>query len=103
MTTVNAQNNPYNKDTGDRVLRYVQLQVDKDTGGVCLSLVWNANTVKGCHPQLSRLVKSLRGGEGGRGHWGGLKEEFLERNMGTFKFWGGQCCICQEGVMMELS
>ena len=68
MTTVNAQTDPYNKDTGDRVLSYVQLQVDKDTGGVCLSLVWNANTVKGCHPQLSRLVKSLRGG-GGR--WSG--------------------------------
>ena len=29
-------------------------------------------------------------GEGGWGHWGSLEEEFLERNMGTFKFGGGQ-------------
>ena len=30
-------------------------------GVICISLVWNSDTVKGCQPQLLRLVKSLRG------------------------------------------
>ena len=30
-------------------------------GGIYLSLVWNYYMVKGCQPQLSSLVKSLRG------------------------------------------
>ena len=66
-------------------------------------MVWNADTVKGCQPQLSRLVKIIRGGEGGRGHWGGSEEEFLERNMGALKFGGRQSYILQGGGTMAFS
>ena len=44
-----------------------------------------------------------QGGEGDRGHWGGSEEEFLERNMGTFKFRGGQRYILQGDGTMALS
>ena len=57
MATADAQTALYEKDTGNRAFRYVQLQVERDTGWICLSLVWNADTVKGFQTQLSRLVK----------------------------------------------
>ena len=60
MATADTQNALYNKDTDDGGLRYVQLQVERDTGGICLSLVCNSDTVKGSQTQLSRLVKCLR-------------------------------------------
>ena len=41
-------------------LRYVQLQVERSTNNVCLTLVWNAATLKECQPGLSRLVKALQ-------------------------------------------
>lgn len=40
-------------------LRYVQLQVERWTGRVCVTLVWNAPTLKACQPGLARLVKVL--------------------------------------------
>ena len=40
-------------------LRYVQFQVERLTGKVCLTLVWNAETLKQTQPNLSRLVKEL--------------------------------------------
>ena len=40
-------------------LRYVQLQVERATGRICLTLVWNAETLKETQPSLSRLVKEL--------------------------------------------
>ena len=61
MATVDTQTALYDKDTGNRLFFYVQLQVERVMGGICLSLVWNSNTVKVCQPQISRLVKSLRG------------------------------------------
>ena len=60
ISPTDVQTAPYNKDTGDGRLRYVQLQVERDTGGICLSLVCNSDTVKGSQTQLSRLVKCLR-------------------------------------------
>ena len=48
ISPTDVQTTPYYKDTGDGGLRYVQLQVERDTGGICLSLIWNTNTVKGC-------------------------------------------------------
>jgi 23S rRNA (uracil1939-C5)-methyltransferase len=49
----------YSEDGRDGDLRYVQLQVERMTGQVCLTLVWNAATLKGCQPSLARLVKEL--------------------------------------------
>ena len=40
-------------------LRYVQLQVERITGKICLTLVWNAETLKETQPALSRLMKEL--------------------------------------------
>ena len=41
-----------------------------------------------------------QGGEGDQGNLGGLEEESLERNMGTFKFGGNQRYILQgDGTM----
>ena len=36
-----------------------------------------------------------QGREGGRGHWGGSEEEFLESNMGTFKFRAGNAIFAR--------
>ena len=41
-------------------LRYVQCQVDRSTGKVCLTLVWHASELKQAQPALSRLVKALQ-------------------------------------------
>lgn len=41
-------------------LRYVQLQVERSTNTVCLTMVWNAEQLKDTHPHLSRLTKELR-------------------------------------------
>jgi 23S rRNA (uracil1939-C5)-methyltransferase len=40
-------------------LRYVQLQVERTTGKICLTLVWNESELKETHPYLSRLTKEL--------------------------------------------
>jgi tRNA/tmRNA/rRNA uracil-C5-methylase (TrmA/RlmC/RlmD family) len=40
-------------------LRYVQLQVERTTGKVCLTLVWFSRDVKETQPALSRLTKEL--------------------------------------------
>lgn len=50
----------YQEDIGDGLLRYVQLQVEMSTGKVCLTLVMNAEKLKGCQPHLSFLVKELK-------------------------------------------
>lgn len=50
----------YDSENGrDGDLRYVQLQVERMTGLVCLTLVYNAASLKECQPSLSRLVKAL--------------------------------------------
>lgn len=50
----------YNENTGEGGLRYVQCQVERSTGRVCLTLVWNADKLKDTQPQLSRLVKEVK-------------------------------------------
>jgi tRNA/tmRNA/rRNA uracil-C5-methylase (TrmA/RlmC/RlmD family) len=40
-------------------LRYVQLQVERTTGKICLTLVWAASDLKQTQPALSRLTKEL--------------------------------------------
>ena len=47
--------------------------------------------------------EKYQGGEGGRGNWGVSEEEFLERNMGTFKLGVGQRYIHQGGRTMASS
>jgi 23S rRNA (uracil1939-C5)-methyltransferase len=49
----------FTEDSREGGLRYVQLQVERSTGRVCLTLVWNADNVKDTQPALSRLTKEL--------------------------------------------
>lgn len=58
--TSNVGTASYEELTGQGALRYVQLQVERMTGKVCLTLVWNAELLKHCQPGLSRLVKDLK-------------------------------------------
>jgi tRNA/tmRNA/rRNA uracil-C5-methylase (TrmA/RlmC/RlmD family) len=50
----------YLEDTGEGLLRYIQLQVELSTGKVCLTLIMNAQKLKDCQPHLSFLVKELK-------------------------------------------
>lgn len=50
----------YNENTGEGCLRYVQCQVERSTGRICLTLVWNAERLKDTQPALSRLVKEVK-------------------------------------------
>mmetsp|Transcript_18153 Transcript_18153/g.51959 ORF Transcript_18153/g.51959 Transcript_18153/m.51959 type:complete len:637 (-) Transcript_18153:66-1976(-) len=50
----------YNENTGEGGLRYVQCQVERSTGLICLTVVWNAEKLKETQPQLSRLIKELK-------------------------------------------
>jgi 23S rRNA (uracil1939-C5)-methyltransferase len=47
---------PYTDDNG---LRYIQLQVERTTGKVSLTLVWGTQDIKWTQPALSRLTKEL--------------------------------------------
>jgi len=49
----------YNEDTREGGLRFVQLQVDRSTGGISLTLVWNAANLKETHPGLTLLKNEL--------------------------------------------
>ena len=60
QATSNVRTNAYDETTGQGSLRYVQLQVERMTGKLCLTLVWNAELLKHCQPELSRLVKELK-------------------------------------------
>jgi tRNA/tmRNA/rRNA uracil-C5-methylase (TrmA/RlmC/RlmD family) len=59
MATRRAGISAYQEDVREGDLRYVQLQVERVTGRVSLTLVWNASTLKQCQPALSRLIKEL--------------------------------------------
>jgi len=51
----------YNEENHDsRGLRYVQLQVERKTGRVCMTLIWNGEDLKACQPDLSRLIKACK-------------------------------------------
>jgi 23S rRNA (uracil1939-C5)-methyltransferase len=52
-------NSAYDEERREGGLRYVQLQVERTTGKICLTFVWNAGTLKETQPALSRLVKQL--------------------------------------------
>jgi len=41
-------------------LRYVQLQVERNTNKVCMTLIWNGESLKECQPDLSRLTKACK-------------------------------------------
>lgn len=58
--TAQVGTSPYEEDKQDGGLRYVQFQVERSTGKVCLTMVWNAEQIKQAQPGLSRLVKSLQ-------------------------------------------
>lgn len=58
----------YDEHNGTGALRYVQLQVERFTGNICLTLVWNAELLKQCQPDLSRLVKELKRLDSGLWH-----------------------------------
>jgi len=60
QATAKAGTVAYNEDTGEGDLRYVQLQVERMTQRVALTLVWNAPTIKECQPRLARLTKELK-------------------------------------------
>lgn len=49
----------FQETTREYGLRYVQFQVERVTGKLCLTLVWNAETLKQTQPALSRLIKEL--------------------------------------------
>jgi 23S rRNA (uracil1939-C5)-methyltransferase len=49
----------FQQDNRDGGLRYVQFQVERITGKVCLTLIWNAATLKETQPALSRVMKEL--------------------------------------------
>jgi tRNA/tmRNA/rRNA uracil-C5-methylase (TrmA/RlmC/RlmD family) len=50
----------WNEDKGTNGLRYVQLSIERMTGRVSLTLVWNASNLKQCQPHLSRLMKECK-------------------------------------------
>ncbi|CAB9505338.1 Uncharacterized RNA methyltransferase pc1998 [Seminavis robusta] len=50
----------YSSAKREGALRYVQFQVERTTGKVSMTLVWNAETIKQTQPALSRLVKELQ-------------------------------------------
>ncbi|GAX12257.1 methyltransferase-like protein 6 [Fistulifera solaris] len=53
----------YQETTREYGLRYVQFQVERVTGKICLTLIWNAETLKQTQPALSRLIKELEAKE----------------------------------------
>ena len=50
----------FNEKSGEGGLRYVQFQVERTTGKISLTLVWNAENLKDTQPALTRLVKELQ-------------------------------------------
>jgi 23S rRNA (uracil1939-C5)-methyltransferase len=49
----------FQKDSREGGLRYVQFQLERTTGKICLVLVWAASELKYTQPALSRLIKEL--------------------------------------------
>jgi tRNA/tmRNA/rRNA uracil-C5-methylase (TrmA/RlmC/RlmD family) len=50
----------FEPDSAQGGLRYVQFQVERTTGRICLTLVWFAQQLKETQPALSRLQKELQ-------------------------------------------
>ena len=83
--TTQQQQQSSSSSSGDGSLRYVQLQVERVTGRVCLTLVWNAATLKECQPTLARLLKALNNNDS--------KDE--QNNNGL---WHSIWCHCNDGA-----
>jgi tRNA/tmRNA/rRNA uracil-C5-methylase (TrmA/RlmC/RlmD family) len=60
QATQNVRTSAYNENTGEGLLRHVQVRVDTLTNKVCITLVMNAERYKDTQPQLSHLAKELR-------------------------------------------
>lgn len=50
----------YKEESRDGGLRYVQCQVERSTGKISLTLIWNAESLKDTQPALARLIKALQ-------------------------------------------
>lgn len=50
----------FTEQTREGGLRYVQCQVVRSTGRICLTLVWHTSELKQAQPALSRLIKALQ-------------------------------------------
>jgi 23S rRNA (uracil1939-C5)-methyltransferase len=84
-------------DTGqqrDGDLRYVQLQVERITGHVCLTLVYNAATLKECQPSLARLIKELTK----RSTTNESQTDDNSKNDNANHIWHSIWCHCNDGV-----
>jgi len=58
--TEKVRTTSFDELTGSGLLRYVQCQVERSTGKICLTLVCNAEKYKDTQPELSRLVSELK-------------------------------------------
>lgn len=56
----NVKTPAWDEVAGSNGLRYVQLSVERLTGKVSMTLVWNASNLKQCQPHLSRLIKECK-------------------------------------------
>jgi hypothetical protein len=56
--TIKANIASYNEQSGDGGLRYVQFQIERISGKVSLTLVWNAEGLKETQPALNRWNQS---------------------------------------------
>eukprot|EP00538_Stauroneis_constricta_P011277 CAMPEP_0119564196 /NCGR_PEP_ID=MMETSP1352-20130426/26154_1 /TAXON_ID=265584 /ORGANISM="Stauroneis constricta, Strain CCMP1120" /LENGTH=621 /DNA_ID=CAMNT_0007612925 /DNA_START=1 /DNA_END=1866 /DNA_ORIENTATION=+ len=68
----------YSRNDAEGGLRYVQFQVERTTGKICLTLVWAAADIKRAQPGLARLVKEL------------MKQDP--------ELWHGIWCHCNDGI-----
>jgi tRNA/tmRNA/rRNA uracil-C5-methylase (TrmA/RlmC/RlmD family) len=59
QATAKVGTSAYNEESREGSLRYVQLQVERTSGKVCLTLIWNAADLKQTQPALARLIKEL--------------------------------------------
>lgn len=87
QATAKAGTSAYSEEARDGDLRYVQLQVERVTGKVCLTLVWNAATLKECQPSLARLVKELN-------HNNNKPDDSKSNNVLWHSIW----CHCNDGL-----
>jgi 23S rRNA (uracil1939-C5)-methyltransferase len=57
---VKAKTTGYQEERLDGMLRYVQMSVERSTGKVQLTLVWNAEDYRAATPHLQLLVKEIK-------------------------------------------
>ena len=90
VATARVQTPAFEGDSLQGGLRYVQLQVERISGRICLTLVWNAEQLKHTQPALSHLEKALKEVEPDLWHsiWchcnDGLGNNIFNRNPGRW-------------------